>query len=44
VNRVNYWLDVFKEVTEKKALFTYGPCDYQPDLVLIGLSHGMPVR
>ena len=44
VNRVNSWLEVFKGVTKNEALFTYGPYDYQPDLVLIGLSHGMPVR
>ena len=44
VNRVNHWLEAFKEVTKNEGLFTYGPYDYQPDLVLIGLSHGMPVR
>ncbi len=47
VIRVNHWLEAFKEGkegTKNEGLFTYGPYDYQPDLVLIGLSHGMPVR
>jgi hypothetical protein len=44
VNRVNHWLEEFKKVTKNEGLFTYGDYDYQLDLVLIGLSHGMPVR
>ncbi len=44
VNRVDRWLDTFKQAASNQSLFIYGNYDYQRDLVLIGLSHGMPVR